>query len=220
MSVGGGHARDGFISPKNRGRCPLPQSHSRLWKFPCRPFAAALFAAAFLFSCLALHAAWIPLKAELAQWLIARSWEQAQTGAPAPPPWPWADTRPVAVLEAPDQGIRQFVLEGNSGRNLAFGPVYTDGTVHGRDRVINGHRDTHFGFLQHLQPGERIRLETQDEVQWFEISQADVVDSRVQELLIDPGRERLSLVTCYPFDSPDAGGPLRYVVTALPAKGP
>jgi len=187
---------------------------------PNRLLTAVLVTAVFLFSALALHAAWIPLKAELAQWLIARSWEQAQTGAAAPPPWPWADTRPVAELEVPDKGIRQFVLEGNSGRNLAFGPVFTDGTAHGRDRVINGHRDTHFDFLQLLAAGDQVRLETPSEVQWFEVVQTDVIDSRVQEMLIDPGRDRLSLVTCYPFDSPDAGGPLRYVVTALPADSP
>jgi len=48
----------------------------------------------------------------------------------------------------------------------------------------------------------------------------EVVDSRVQDLVIDPGMERISLVTCYPFDSLQTGGPLRYVVTALPYEGP
>ena len=33
---------------------------------------------------------------------------------------------------------------------------------------------------------------------------------------MEPSVSRLSLVTCYPFDAPVAGGPLRYVVTALP----
>jgi len=51
---------------------------------------------------------------------------------------------------------------------------------------------------------------------WFEVTNLDVVDSRTRELVIEPGVRRLSLVTCYPFDSPLAGGPLRYVVTALP----
>ena len=44
----------------------------------------------------------------------------------------------------------------------------------------------------------------------------EVVDSRSHELVVDDSVERLSLVTCFPFDSPVAGGPLRYVVTALP----
>jgi len=33
-------------------------------------------------------------------------------------------------------------------------------------------------------------------------------------VLIDVGDDRLTLVTCYPFDSPVPGGALRYVVVA------
>ena len=101
-----------------------------------RHFTAALAAAAFLSFALAAHAAWIPVKAQLAQWLIERSWETGLAGGTAPAPWPWADTRPAALLEAPAHGVRLFVLEGNSGRNLAFGPVFSDGTAQGRDMVI------------------------------------------------------------------------------------
>jgi len=109
------------------------------------------------------------------------------------------------------------VLEGNSGRNLAFGPVFVDGTLNGRDHVISGHRDTHFRFLQSLQTGDLIQLTTRQSARWFEVRYTEVVDSRREELVIDPGMDRISLVTCYPFDSLAAGGPLRYVVTALPA---
>ncbi|MBT8063350.1 MAG: class GN sortase, partial [Gammaproteobacteria bacterium] len=78
-----------------------------------------IITAAFLL----LQALWIPAKAELAQWLMARAWQRSLEGSTDVRPWPWADTRPVAVLEAPRLGIRQFVLEGASGRNLAFGPA-------------------------------------------------------------------------------------------------
>jgi sortase A len=181
-----------------------------------RPFAAALIAAAFLFWSLALRAAWIPAKAELAQWLIERSWQQVLAGGEPTPPWPWADTRSEAVLEAPGHGIRLMILQGNSGRNLAFGPVFSNGTADGRDLVINGHRDTHFRFLEHLGEGDRLRLTRQAGAQVYEVIQTDIVDSRITDMLIDPGMDRISLVTCYPFESPRAGGPLRYVVTALP----
>ncbi|MEJ2385113.1 MAG: class GN sortase [Xanthomonadales bacterium] len=184
-----------------------------------RPFTAALAAAAFLSFALAAHAAWIPVKAQLAQWLIERSWASGLASGHAPPPWPWADTRPAALLDVPAHDVRLFVLEGNSGRNLAFGPVFADGTAQGRDRVVSGHRDTHFRFLQELRRGDRIRLQRGAESAWYVVSQTDVIDSRTHDLVIDPGLDRLSLVTCYPFDSPSAGGPLRYVVTALPAGG-
>ena len=172
--------------------------------------------AAFFFLCLALDAAWIPAKAAAAQWLIGRSWEAALAGGSAPPPWPWADTRPAALLHVPRLGVRLFVLEGNSGRNLAFGPVLPDGAPGGADLVVSGHRDTHFRFLRDLRAGDRLRVAGPRGDRWFVVTTLEVVDSRVQELVIEPEVERLSLVTCYPFDAPLAGGPLRYVVTALP----
>ena len=34
-------------------------------------------------------------------------------------------------------------------------------------------------------------------------------------VLLDAGDDRLTLVTCYPFDARVPGGPLRYVVVAI-----
>ena len=181
-----------------------------------QPRVAIVLAGAFLCWCLALQAAWVPAKAELAQWLIERSWQKSVAGAEPSPPWPWADTRPAALLELPAHGVRLVVLEGQSGRNLAFGPVFSDGTADGRDMVISGHRDTHFGFLERIRAGDVLTVSRQSGVEAFEVVQTDIVDSRDAKMLIDPGLDRVSLVTCYPFDSPSTGGPLRFVVTALP----
>jgi sortase A len=163
-----------------------------------------------------LNALWIPAKAELAQWLIERSWQQAQDGNENAQPWPWADTRAVGVLSVPGLGIRQIILEGNSGRNLAFGPVMLAGEV-GHDQVISGHRDTHFHFLKDLETGDRLIVQTRNRTQHYQVIAVEIVDSRTSELVIEPGTSRISLVTCYPFDASLAGGPLRYVVTAVPA---
>ena len=184
-----------------------------------RHYAAVLVTAAFFSLGLTIHAAWIPVKAVLAQWLIEKSWQDVRQGGEGRP-WPWADTRPAAILEVPGRDIRLHVLEGNSGRNLAFGPVFADGTLSGRDRVINGHRDTHFRFLRSLSAGDRLLLQDPHGKQWYEVHETAVIDSRRQELVIEPDVDRISLVTCYPFDSPRAGGPLRYVVTALPVSPP
>ncbi len=181
-----------------------------------RPCAAVLVTAAFFSAALVLQSLWIPLKAELAQWLMHMTWQQVLAGDSQARPWPWADTRPAAILKIPRLAIETYVLQGNSGRNLAFGPVFVDGAAAANDRIISGHRDTHFRFLQQLQPGDRISLETPAATVEYAVQNIEVIDSRVQQLVLEPGVHRLSLVTCYPFDSLTAGGPLRYVVTALP----
>lgn len=200
-----------------------------------RPLAAALklmlSAAVFFASMAVLDAAWIPLKAGLAQLLLQHSWAQQKTGENVKP-WPWADTHAIARLQVPRLGVQQIVLAGSSGRNLAFGPTSVAGSVTGsvtgpvtgfagsnvqhRDWIINGHRDTHFRFLQDLQAGDVVVLETAAGLQRFAVASLEVIDSRQYDLVLEPGLHRLSLVTCYPFDAVTAGGPLRYVVTALP----
>ena len=81
---------------------------------------AAVFITAAIFT---LQALWIPAKALLAQHLLESAWQKNLAGETAARPWPWADTSPVGVLEIPELGLRQIVLEGASGRNLAFGPA-------------------------------------------------------------------------------------------------
>lgn len=173
------------------------------------PLAAVLITAAFLL----LNALWIPLKAEVAQVLLERAWVRAVQGDTRARPWPWADTSPAGILELPGRGIRQIILQGASGRNLAFGPTAIGG-VDQPDLVLSGHRDTHFSFLGDVLPGEQVTILTPGGLREFEVVQLDVVDSRDRLLVLDPGANRLTLVTCYPLDATTAGGPLRLVVTA------
>jgi sortase A len=162
--------------------------------------------------------AYIPAKAWLAQELMQRAWRRSQDGDSQVAPWPWADTWPVAHLSAKDGGVELIVLEGESGRTLAFGPGHLAvSALPGEtgNSIIAGHRDTHFQFLQYLERGESIRVETPaGDQHWFEVTDIDVVDSRRGSILIDTEVPMLSLVTCYPFQATEPGGPLRYVVTA------
>jgi sortase A len=81
--------------------------------------------------------------------------------------------------------------------------------------VIAGHRDTHFSFLRHVEIGESLVLETVSGTKHlYKVIGIDVVDSRRGSLQLDTDEAFLSLVTCYPFEARDPGGPLRYVVTA------
>ena len=181
----------------------------RHWLLAAVSFTAAVFS---------FDALWIPVKAELAQHLLERAWLRTLAGEPDAKPWPWADTRAIAILEVPRLGLREIVLEGSSGRNLAFGPtlVNTGGFDDSSDRVLSGHRDTHFNFLKDLKNGDLLRLRTSNEIRDYRVSWQETVDSRKQQLVIDDRVDRLTLLTCYPFNATTTGGPLRWVVTALP----
>lgn len=160
---------------------------------------------------------WIPLKAVIAQELLEMAWSESQARQSETRPWPWADTWPVAKLTVPTLGSSMIVLSGGHGESLAFGPGQLMGSENGAGPiVIAGHRDTHFQQLKYLETGSEVRLQGRDgDWQGYRVLNARIVDSRSEQ--IDTGQftdDTLLLVTCYPFDSMDAGGPLRYVVEA------
>ena len=169
------------------------------------------------------HGLWIQAKAELAQHLLQRAWRRTLAGASAVKPWPWADTWPVARLQLPAHGVDLIVLDGVSGRTLAFGPGHMPGTpLPGRAGVaiIAGHRDTHFRFLRHVQAGDAIVVEAPGRPPArFRVRERVVVDARTAVLARADDARELVLVTCYPFDALRPGGPLRYIVLAEAERG-
>ena len=163
----------------------------------------------------------IKAKAWLAPVLIERAWQQTlSSDDPAVRPWPWADTWPVARLRAPMQGVDLLVLSGDSGNALAFGPGHARASAPLGSiglAVIGGHRDTHFAFLQELQPNDLLQLELPGgQVRQYRVQASRVVDADDETLPVESASEMLLLVTCYPFDTLRVGGPLRYAVSALP----
>lgn len=162
--------------------------------------------------------AYIPAKAWMAQELMQRAWQRSSNGIEQATPWPWADTWPVARLSARSGDVELIVLEGGSGRTLAFGPGHLSASsLPGEtgNTVIAGHRDTHFRFLRDVELGESMVLETASGAKHlYKVVGIDVVDSRRGSLQLDTDEAFLSLVTCYPFEARDPGGPLRFVVTA------
>ena len=170
------------------------------------------------------EAVWIHAKAGLAQVLIKRAWAETQNGAAHIQPWAWADTWPVARIAVPRLDVDQIVLAGASGRTLAFGPGHMGGTAApGGDgvSVINGHRDTHFKFLQDLEPGDAMAVTDRSGARrTFRITETQIVDSEKGSLAVAEDASLMALVTCYPFDAVDTGGPLRYVVLAEPEATP
>lgn len=165
---------------------------------------------------------WIQAKAWLAQYLIANAWaeqvEAQQTGIDQEfKPWPWADTWPVARIQAQRLDEDLFVLDGAHGSALAFGP----GRLHGTSdpglpglSIVGGHRDTHFQFLQQLLVGDELQVTNRlGGIARYEVESMEIVNQKETPLTANAHEDRLLLVTCYPFDSWTAGGDLRFVVS-------
>jgi sortase A len=161
---------------------------------------------------------YIYAKAELAQVLLHAAWARTQVSGAPFKPWPWADTHPVARLIAPGHAADLLVLSGASGRTLAFGPGHLDGSASPGavgNSVITGHRDTHFRFLQDVAAGDALLVEVRNGTRrHFRVRRTYIADFRALEIPRDTPTPMLTLVTCYPFDAVNPGGPLRYVVVA------
>jgi len=167
-------------------------------------------------------AVYIYAKAGLAQVLIEGAWERSlQLGSLGHKPWAWADTWPVGRLQV-NHGSEllhdYYVLAGSAGNSLAFGPAHVASTAlpgHVGGIMIGGHRDTHFRKLKNLVSGDEIRLQSVNGV-WrdYTFVRGEVVDTALDQFLIDIQSDQLLLVTCYPFDSIQANGSKRWVGVA------
>ena len=188
---------------------------------PLRFFVAlTLVAGACLTGCsLYLHA-----KAELAGVLIRRAWQETARSGESRPPWPWADTHPVARLRIPRLGYDEIVLEGATARTLAFGPArLLSGAGLGEpgNLELAGHRDSWFEPLQDLTLGDTIEVESYDarhgrlRQRTYTVSAIRVVAPEDVSLLAPTSDDALTLVTCYPFGR-GPRSPQRYIVRASP----
>ncbi|WP_258406216.1 class GN sortase [Shewanella aegiceratis] len=164
-------------------------------------------------------------KAHFAQFLIERAWDRTLADRQQHKPWSWADTYPIAKLHFQDEkgrrrGAPLYVLAGASGRNLAFGPaaILADNQInHWGNTVIAGHRDTHFARLEGIHPGQVITLQDASaETMSYRVLGTKVVDEQDTALLAQEDALRLTLVTCYPFDSLGGQSRQRFVVIAEP----
>ncbi len=167
------------------------------------------------------QATWISAKAWLAQQLLNSAWQTSrQQGVPGKP-WQWADVSTVARLSIPAIDDSLIVLSDASGEALAFGPGLVGGDPLQADTTtiaIGGHRDTHLAFLENLPAGELIELETTDGMtHHYRLTDKQVVDTRSQSLSISTDLPGLVLITCYPFNATQTGGPLRLVARAVVA---
>jgi sortase A len=163
---------------------------------------------------------WIYAKARLAQYLLQRAWVRTLAGETAAKPWPWADTHPVARMTVPSMRIDLIVLNGAYGRTLAFGPGYLESSAFPGSpgtTILTGHRDTHFAFVGRLKEGDEVLIGTvSGRTVHYRVLGTSIVDARIDSIRLADDEDELILLTCYPFDAISTGGPLRYMVRAIP----
>jgi sortase A len=215
VAMGVGHAQPAGGAP--RGTAGTVRRRRGNFSRVCFVICFVICIAAGLWQCgqgLYIHA-----KARLAQYLIAAAWDKTLAGQRAVKPWPWADTWPVARLTASAHGVSLYVLAGADGRTIAFGPGHVYGTpLPGTDgnSVIGGHRDTHLAWLRAVKRNDVLTVQRADGTRRdYRVSLLQVVDKHDLQVTRNHGPTRLTLVTCWPFDALRAGGPQRYVVTAV-----
>ena len=176
----------------------------------------------FILSVIAVYflasAFYIQVKAMIAQNLLKSAWQSTLAGDSQVKPWPWADTWPVARLRVPALNIDQIVLAGDHGSSLAFGPGQRVHEINDKATgltMISAHRDTHFKFLKDVKLGQQIELQNEfGEVNTYQIEDMQIIDSEKMGIRTPEQGHWLTLITCYPFNSIDSRGPLRYVVFA------
>jgi sortase A len=189
---------------------------------PLRFFVAITLLAGLSLSC---RAAYLHAKAELASVLIHRAWQAKALTGESRPPWPWADTHPVARLQIPRLSYDEIVLEDANPRTLAFGPArLLSGAAPGEpgNLVVAGHRTSWFKPLEAIALGDTLQ------VQWFDnrshqlrerayvVRAIDIVFPDDVRLLTPTSSDVLTLITCYPFNHAPHS-PQRYIVRATPA---
>ena len=162
---------------------------------------------------------YIYIKAQLAQLLLNSAWSKTVESNQKVKPWGWADTYPVSKITFGKAQEKYIVLAGGSGRTMAFGPGHVNATPlpgDGGNSVLVGHRDTHFSVLETLNKGDVILVETPHKNLKYRVSETFVIHEDQTKIMQNDGNDRLTLITCYPFDALSTGGPLRYVVIATP----
>lgn len=191
------------------------KAKERTWlRSPLALLSIAVMACGFI---LLGQGVWIHAKAYAAQILLERAFTESIATGEKIKPWSWADTWPVARIEAPRLAASAIVLNGASGQALAFGPGHLQNTPQAGEQgtaIYAAHRDTHFAFLKDIEKDDLIRI-TRNDGKTYTYRATQMSVARWDEAQIDvlASGSHLVLATCYPFDAVTQG-PLRYLVYA------
>lgn len=128
------------------------------------------------------------------------------------------DVPPLALLSIDRLNLKAPVYLGTDRITLDRGLGVVKGTAHPGEVgniAISGHRDSFFRVLKDIEVGDRIKMQTQEGLEDFEVSNISIVDA-LEVSVLDPTETTvLTLITCHPFYY-QGYAPDRYIVRATP----
>lgn len=123
------------------------------------------------------------------------------------------------VISIPAMELEMPIYLGATSQHMADGAAHMTQTslpIGGQNTnaVIAGHRGyngaSYFRYIEKLQPGDTVTVRNLWDTLNYRVSGIKIIDPHdVEEILIQDGRELLTLITCHPYAS---GGKQRYVV--------
>ncbi|MGM9628222.1 MAG: class C sortase [Faecousia sp.] len=123
------------------------------------------------------------------------------------------------VISIPAMELEMPIFLGATEQHMAAGAAHLSQTslpIGGENTncVIAGHRGyngaSYFRYIDKLKVGDMVSITNLWETLTYRVCDIKIIDPHdVEEILIQPGRELLTLLTCHPYAS---GGKQRYVV--------
>ena len=125
----------------------------------------------------------------------------------------------IGVISIPKLDIEMPIYLGATYDNMAKGAAHLSQTslpIGGENTncVIAGHRGwngaDYFRYIVDLEPGDTVTITNLWEELTYTVSDIKIIDPNdVDEILIQDGKDMLTLLTCHPYGS---GGKYRYVI--------
>ena len=125
---------------------------------------------------------------------------------------------PLALLSVERLKLVAPVYLGTDRITLDRGLGVVKGTAHPGEVgniAISGHRDSFFRVLKDIKLGDRIKMQTPEGLENFQVSEITIVDALEVSVLDPTDTTVLTLITCHPFYY-EGYAPDRYIVRATP----
>ena len=122
---------------------------------------------------------------------------------------------PIGKLNIPSVDIDCIILDEVNDRALSYGIAKVSNGAriydYNSNIVIAGHRDSYFNNLKNINIGDKVYLEHIEGISKYLIENIKIVSPYEVENTNKKYKERITLITCYPFQF-IGDAPYRYIV--------